>query len=94
MNRDDETCTIVGTVEEKKLVEYIRKKGRKYGEIVPQKEEKKKEEVKESKEAKAEVVEKKEEVKQKEIVVPYFIHCTHAPEWFSDENPNAYCSVM
>ncbi|ONK72218.1 uncharacterized protein A4U43_C04F17070 [Asparagus officinalis] len=106
MNRDAEICTIVGTVEEKKLVEYIRKKLRKHGEIVPQKKEEKKEEkkgeVKESKEVKvAEVVEKKvtemsekkEEVKTKEIVVPYFIHCTHAPEWFSDENPNA-CFVM
>ena len=96
MNRDAQTCTIVSTVEEKKLIQYIRKKLRKQGEIVPPKqekkeEEKKKEEIKESKEVKVEVAEKKEEVKT--IVVPYFIHCTHAPQWFSDENPNA-CSVM
>jgi len=96
MNRDAQTCTIVSTVDEKKLVDYIRKKLHKQGEIVPPKqekkeEEKKKEEVKEIKEAKVEVAEKKEEVKN--IVVPYFVHCTHAPQRFSDENPDA-CSVM
>ncbi|XP_019709272.1 heavy metal-associated isoprenylated plant protein 4 [Elaeis guineensis] len=100
MNRDAQTCTVVGTIEEKKLIEYIRKKAHKRAEIVPQKiekkvekeEEKKKVEVKDGKE-KVEVVKEKEEVKSKEIVVPYFIHCTHAPDWLSDENPNA-CSVM
>ncbi|XP_008786377.2 heavy metal-associated isoprenylated plant protein 4 [Phoenix dactylifera] len=100
MNRDAQTCTVVGTIEEKKLIEYIRKKANKHGEIVPQKiekkvekeEEKKKVEVKDGKE-KVEVVKEKEEVKSKDIVVPYFVHCTHAPDWFSDENPNA-CSVM
>lgn len=100
MHRDAQTCTVVGTIEEKKLIEYIRKKAHKHGEILPQKiekkiekeEEKKKVEVKDGKE-KVEVVKEKEEVKSKEIVVPYFIHCTHAPDWFSDENPNA-CSVM
>lgn len=100
MNRDAQTCTIVSTLDEKKLIEYIRRKVGKYGEIVPEKLEKKEEEekpkgevIKESKEVKAKVEEKMEEVKPRDIVVPYFIHCTHAPEWFSDENPNA-CAVM
>ncbi|KAJ0970821.1 hypothetical protein J5N97_018780 [Dioscorea zingiberensis] len=115
INREAETCTVTGTVEEKKLIEYIRRKIKKHGEIVPQKpkeEEKKKTEEKGSKEKEEEkkktedkggakeeikkvenIVEKKEEVKVTEVVVPYFIHCTHAPQWFSDEDPNA-CSVM
>lgn len=100
---------MTGTVEEKKLIEYIRRKTKKHVEVVPQKqkeEEKKKTEEKVSKEKeteakggakeevkKVEIVEKKEEVKITEIVVPYFIHCTHAPQWFSDEDPNS-CSVM
>ncbi|KAH7687348.1 Copper chaperone domain-containing protein [Dioscorea alata] len=109
MNREAGTCTVTGTVEEKKLIEYIRRKTKKHVEVVPQKqkeEEKKKTEEKVIKEKeteakggakeevkKVEIVEKKEEVKITEIVVPYFIHCTHAPQWFSDEDPNS-CSVM
>ncbi|WOL05597.1 heavy metal-associated isoprenylated plant protein 3 [Canna indica] len=99
-NRGAQTCTIVGTIKEAELIKYLHKKARKHGEVVPQKVEKKEEtkkvkiEVKEGKEhIKVEVEENKEEVKSKDVVVPYFIHCTHAPQWFSDEDPNA-CSVM
>ncbi|RRT43186.1 hypothetical protein GW17_00026056 [Ensete ventricosum] len=96
-NRAAQTCTIVGTIKEEELIKHIRKKARKHAEIVPQKVEKKVEEKKvklEVKDGKEELtVEKKEELKTKDVVVPYFIHCTHAPQWFSDEDPNA-CSVM
>ncbi|PKU60744.1 heavy metal-associated isoprenylated plant protein 4 [Dendrobium catenatum] len=83
IDRGEQTCTVVGIVEEEKLIEYIHKKAGKRGEIVQQK-------VKKIKEDESE---KKEEVKSKDVAVPYFIHCTHAPQWFSDENPNS-CSVM
>lgn len=67
-------------------------------EIVVKEEEKKKEDNKEKDKGSKDKEEKsgedmKDESKSKEIVVPYFVHCTHGHELFSDENPNA-CFVM
>ncbi|XP_058104266.1 heavy metal-associated isoprenylated plant protein 4 [Magnolia sinica] len=68
----------------------VEEKKEKVKEDGPQKKEKTKEEKKVEK--KVEVIwEKKEEEKCEERSAPYFVHCTHAPELFSDENPNACC---
>ncbi|XP_020582825.1 heavy metal-associated isoprenylated plant protein 4-like [Phalaenopsis equestris] len=88
IDRGEETCTIVGIVEEENLIKYIHKKAGKRGEIIRPKQ---KSEVKKIKE---DVGEKIEESKSTDVVrAPYFIHCTHAPQWFSDEDPNS-CTVM
>ncbi|KAK8945636.1 hypothetical protein KSP40_PGU001860 [Platanthera guangdongensis] len=81
MDMKEQSCAVVGVVEEKKLLKYIHKKTGKRGKIIEQKQQEKDE--------------GKEEPKlELEVLLPnYFIHCTHAPQWFSDENPNA-CSLM
>ncbi|XP_072955474.1 heavy metal-associated isoprenylated plant protein 4-like [Typha angustifolia] len=97
-NREAQTCTIIGTIEEKKLIEYIRKKARKHAEIIPQKQEKKVEKVEEKIKVEAkvgkegvkiEVTEKKEkeEIKSKDIIFPYFIPCTH-PHFMNCTHPD------
>ncbi|KAI3906319.1 hypothetical protein MKW92_026484 [Papaver armeniacum] len=95
-----QTLTVEGTMESHKLVEYIQKKVRKHAEIVTLKvvEEKKEKEVKiiETKKISEEGEAKKIEIKvNKEMAsasVPYVIHyVNYAPQWFSDENPNACC---
>ncbi|KAG2568370.1 hypothetical protein PVAP13_7NG312900 [Panicum virgatum] len=70
------TCTVEGTIDEKKLVEYIYQRTRKTG-IVDKIE--KKVIVKEEKVEVKKKDEKKEAVKEKvkEVVAPYFIPCTH-----------------
>ncbi|KAK8944444.1 hypothetical protein KSP39_PZI008460 [Platanthera zijinensis] len=78
MDMKGQSCAVVGVVEEKKLLKYIHKKTGKRGKIIEQKQEKD---------------EAKEEPKLELEVPKYFIHCSHAPQWFSDENPNA-CSLM
>ncbi|KAH6812247.1 hypothetical protein C2S51_026009 [Perilla frutescens var. frutescens] len=100
-----ETITVEGVIEAEKLKTYMKKRVHKYAEIV---QEKKKEEKKEEKKEKVKVVEEKfvigdkvvefkevekVEVKIKEGGAPYFIHYVHAPQLFSDENPNA-CSIL
>lgn len=91
MNRGEQTCTIVGTIEEAKLIKYIHKKTGKRGEVIQQKQEKKPE----VREIKEDEDEKKEEFffRSRDLEMPYFIHCTHAPQWFSDEDPNS-CTIM
>ncbi|OAY77117.1 hypothetical protein ACMD2_07029 [Ananas comosus] len=97
-NREKHICTITGVIEEKKLIEYIRATTRKHGEII--KEEKKvvKEEEKVKVEAKVgkdgvkvEITEKKEkeEIKSKDVVVPYFIPCTH-PTFMNFSHPDFF----
>ncbi|MCL7029164.1 hypothetical protein MKW94_009911 [Papaver nudicaule] len=104
-----QTLTVEGTIESHKLVEYIHKKVRKHAEIVTplheeiKVEEKKAKEVKKITEAKKiseEAEAKKIEVKvNKQMTntshVPQIVyyHVNYAPQWFSDENPNA-CHVM
>ncbi|RZC73171.1 hypothetical protein C5167_048652 [Papaver somniferum] len=97
-----QALTVQGTMESHKLVEYIQKKVRKHAQILTLKvvEEKKEKEVKivETKKTSEEVEAKKIEIKvNKETAsasVPYVIHyVNYAPQWFSDENPNA-CYVM
>lgn len=95
--------TVEGVIEKEKLIAYMKKRVHKYGEIL---EEKKKEEKKvEEKKEKVKIVEEKThivhefkevekiEVKSKDGGAPYFIHYVHAPQLFSDENPNA-CSIL
>ncbi|XP_060207877.1 heavy metal-associated isoprenylated plant protein 4 isoform X2 [Lycium barbarum] len=95
-----QTITVESTVlESEKVVTYVRKKFRKHAEIV-KKEEEKKEVMKEKVTIEVKDTEKIvefEEVKKVEAKtegeIPYFVHYVYAPQWFSDENPNA-CSVM
>ena len=76
------TCTVEGTIDEKKLVEYIYQRTRKTG-IVDKIEKKvivKEEKVevkKDDKKEVAKVVEAVIEEKVTEVVAPYFIPCTH-----------------
>lgn len=100
-----QTVAIEGTIESEKLIKYIRGKLHKHVEIVSAKEIKK-EEKKEKTEEIKKVEETKttmkvidvEEVKDvqeklKASNTPYIIHYVYAPQWFSDEDPNA-CSIM
>ncbi|MCL7039254.1 hypothetical protein MKW94_019716 [Papaver nudicaule] len=100
-----QTLTVEGTMESHKLGEYIHKKVRKHAEILTPAHEQKAKEVKKIIEAKkiseeAEAEAKKIEVKvNKQMTstshVPHIVyyHVNYAPQWFSDENPNA-CHVM
>lgn len=101
-----QTLMVEGTIEAEKLVKHIRQKLHKHAEIVTAKEIKKEAKV-EKKEEKIEKIEETktttkvidvEEVKEvqeklKASNTPYIIHYVYAPQWFSDEDPNA-CSVM
>ncbi|KAL5985365.1 hypothetical protein ACLOJK_027349 [Asimina triloba] len=110
-----QTCTVEGTVESQKLIEYIHKNfSHKHAEIVPEKK-KEKEKEKEKEKGKEKKGEEKKEIEveiEKTVIkektkeekekskeggdgggVPYFVHCTHPPMLFSDENPNA-CTMM
>jgi len=98
---------VEGVIEGEKLVKHVRGKLHKHAEIVTSKEIKKEEIKKEEKiEEKKKVEEVKtavkvigaEEVKEvqdklKAANTPYIIHYVYAPQWFSDEDPNA-CSIM
>ncbi|KAI3982573.1 hypothetical protein MKX01_031312 [Papaver californicum] len=94
-----QTLTVEGTMESHKLVEYIQKKVHKHAEIVTLKvEEKKAKEVKIieakmiSEEAEAKKIEIKVNKETASTSVPYVVHyVNYAPQWFSDENPNACC---
>ncbi|MCD7457991.1 hypothetical protein HAX54_036842 [Datura stramonium] len=96
-----QTITVETMLESEKVVTYVTKKFCKHAEIVNKKEEEKKEVTKEKVTIEVKntenVVEfkevKKAEGKTKEGEIPYFVHYVYAPQWFSDENPNA-CSVM
>ncbi|XP_031503124.1 heavy metal-associated isoprenylated plant protein 4-like [Nymphaea colorata] len=98
-----QTCTIEGTMEQEKIIEFLHKKFKKHAEVVVQKVEKKKEEEKKKEgekkvEIKAEkkevTVEKKVEIKaEQKAPAPYVVQCVYAPQTFSDENPEA-CHVM
>ncbi|KAG6382753.1 hypothetical protein SASPL_157542 [Salvia splendens] len=87
-------------IEAEKLKAYMKKKVHKYAEIVQEKkkEGEKKEKVVKVVEEKTTVIKEfkeveKVEVKAKDGGAPYFIHYVHAPQLFSDENPNA-CAIM
>ncbi|KAK6932860.1 Heavy metal-associated domain, HMA [Dillenia turbinata] len=94
----NDQVTVKGVVDPAKLVDDVYKKTRKQASIVPEekKEEEKKEdkgENKEGEEGKAED-ETKIEAKRSEYWPPkYYLEYSNAPQFFSDENPNA-CSVM
>eukprot|EP01018_Ginkgo_biloba_P032300 Gb_19281 [translate_table: standard] len=80
--------TVKGTIDPKDLVEYIYKKAKKRAEIVPPKKEEKKGDDGKGGD------QKKEDGKKSEDAAPkYVIEYVHAPQLFSDENPNA-CSIM
>lgn len=94
---------IEGVIEGEQLVKHIRGKLHKHAEIVTSKEIKK-EEIKKEEKKKVEEVKTAikvigaEEVKEvqdklKATETPYIIHYVYAPQWFSDEDPNA-CSIM
>ncbi|GLT52126.1 hypothetical protein SLA2020_254820 [Shorea laevis] len=80
-----------------KTVKKKEKKKEEEEEKEKKKEKKEEEKVEEIFIEKTEIVEFKEEVKvevqSKEGRVPYFIHYVYAPQFFSDENPNA-CIVV
>ncbi|PKA60076.1 hypothetical protein AXF42_Ash009760 [Apostasia shenzhenica] len=60
MNQEEQICTIIGTIEQETLVEYIHKKARKRGGIIiPQKQLEKKKKKKKK---------KKTEVQKKEVI--------------------------
>ncbi|XP_019264810.1 PREDICTED: heavy metal-associated isoprenylated plant protein 4 isoform X2 [Nicotiana attenuata] len=92
-----QTLTVETVLESEKVVTYVRKNFRKHVEIIKKKEEEKKEKVTVEVKTTEKIVElnevKKVEAKNKEGEVSYFVHYVYAPQWFSDENPNA-CSVM
>ncbi|KAL1546565.1 heavy metal-associated isoprenylated plant protein 4 [Salvia divinorum] len=95
-----QTISVEGVIEAEKLKAYMKKKVHKYAEIVQEKkkEEEKKEKVVKVVEEKTTVIKEfkeveKVEVKAKDGGAPYFIHYVHAPQLFSDENPNA-CAIM
>ncbi|XP_075111104.1 heavy metal-associated isoprenylated plant protein 4-like [Nicotiana tabacum] len=92
-----QTITVETVLESEKVVTYVRKNFRKHVEIIKKKEEEKKEKVTVEVKTTEKIVElnevKKVEAKNKEGEVSYFVHYVYAPQWFSDENPNA-CSVM
>ncbi|KAK4715916.1 hypothetical protein R3W88_014254 [Solanum pinnatisectum] len=100
-NFNDQTITVETILESEKLVTYITKTFGKHVEIVKKKEEEKKEVKKEKVTIEVKNPEKiiefkevkKVEAKIKEGEIPYFVHYVYAPQWFSDENPNA-CYVM
>nr|GMC86623.1 heavy metal-associated isoprenylated plant protein 3 [Ipomoea batatas]GME16037.1 heavy metal-associated isoprenylated plant protein 3 [Ipomoea batatas] len=86
-----QTITVETVAESEKIASYVRKALGKHVEIVTAK----KEEEKKS----GEKIEEFKEVNKVEVKVkegggaPYFIHYVYAPQWFSDENPNA-CLIM
>lgn len=97
---------IEGVIEGEQLVKHIRGKLHKHAELVASKEIKKEEKIEEKIGEKKKVEEVKtaikvmgaEEVKEvqdklKATETPYIIHYVYAPQWFSDEDPNA-CSIM
>ncbi|KNA07623.1 hypothetical protein SOVF_170140 [Spinacia oleracea] len=97
-----QTLAVEGTIEGEKLVKHIRHKFHKHAELVTVKEVNKEEKtvemkkVEETKTTKKIIdVEQVKEVQQKLIATntPYIIHYVYAPQWFSDEDPNA-CSIM
>ncbi|XP_021755155.1 heavy metal-associated isoprenylated plant protein 4-like isoform X2 [Chenopodium quinoa] len=97
-----QTLAVEGTIESEKLVKHIRSKFHKHAELVTAKEikkEEKKEEIKKVEETKTtkkviDVEEVKDvQEKLKASNTPYIIHYVYAPQWFSDEDPNA-CSIM
>ncbi|KAK1401410.1 HMA domain-containing protein [Heracleum sosnowskyi] len=94
-DRKAHTITIEGTIESEKLLTYMQKKVHKHAEIIQKKDDNKEKVEFELKSTEiTKVSEFKEEIKvearNKDGNVPYFVH---APQLFSDENPNA-CSVM
>ncbi|QHO33688.1 hypothetical protein HN51_027355 [Arachis hypogaea] len=96
------TVTVEGTIEEEKLISFMKKKVHKNAEVISIKELKmvEKKEVKEegeksgesTKKKDGETTKEKDETKTKENV-PYFIHYVYGPQLFSDENPNS-CSIL
>uniref|UniRef100_A0A0D9W8S7 HMA domain-containing protein n=1 Tax=Leersia perrieri TaxID=77586 RepID=A0A0D9W8S7_9ORYZ len=89
------TCVIEGVIEEKKLLEYIYQRTRKYG-IIEKVEKKEiiveeKVEVKKKKEGETKKEEVKVVVKEKvkEVVAPYFIPCTH-PHFIDYSHPELH----
>ncbi|XP_055808055.1 heavy metal-associated isoprenylated plant protein 4 isoform X2 [Solanum dulcamara] len=96
-----QTITVETILEAEKVVTYVTKTFGKHVEIVKKKEEEKKEVKKEKVTIEVKDTEKivefkevkKVEAKTKEGEIPYFVHYVYAPQWFSDENPNA-CYVM
>ncbi|XP_019168253.1 PREDICTED: heavy metal-associated isoprenylated plant protein 4 isoform X2 [Ipomoea nil] len=103
-----QTITVETVAESEKIASYVRKALGKHVEIVTaKKEEEKKEKVIVKEKTEKVVVETKsgekieefKEVNKVEVKVkegggaPYFIHYVYAPQWFSDENPNA-CLIM
>ncbi|KAK4364331.1 hypothetical protein RND71_015689 [Anisodus tanguticus] len=90
-----QTITVETVLESENVVTYVRKNFRKHAEIV-KKEVKKEEKVTIEVKNTEKIVEFKEVKKveaKTEGEIPYFVHYVYAPQWFSDENPNA-CSVM
>lgn len=103
-----QSLIVQGTIEDNKLLSYIRNRVNKRAQIIPppkppekkvvvaDQKEKVKVETKTTTTTSTEIVEFKEE-KKVEVKVkdgnPYFIHYVYAPQLFSDENPHA-CSVM
>ncbi|KAK6918102.1 Heavy metal-associated domain, HMA [Dillenia turbinata] len=93
-NMKAETLTVEGPIEADKLVAYIKKKVHKHAEIIPSKQEKDEKKEKVTIETIKEKEKKEEnEEEPKEGDVPYIIHYVYAPQWFSDENPNA-CFIL
>lgn len=85
-----QTITVETILESEKLVSYVTKTFGKYTEIIKKKEEEKvtmEEKIIEFKQV------KKVEAKIKEGEIPCSVYYVYAPQWFSDENPNA-CHVM
>eukprot|EP01018_Ginkgo_biloba_P032411 Gb_10390 [translate_table: standard] len=79
---------VKGTIDLKDLVEYIYKKAKKRAEIVPPKKEEKK-----GDDGKGGDQKEKDGKKSEDVAPKYVIEYVHAPQLFSDENPNA-CSIM
>eukprot|EP01018_Ginkgo_biloba_P000661 Gb_19592 [translate_table: standard] len=79
---------VKGTIDLKDLVEYIYKKAKKRAEIVPPKKEEKK-----GDDGKGGDQKEKDGKKSEDAAPKYVIEYVHAPQLFSDENPNA-CSIM
>ncbi|KAK9757706.1 hypothetical protein RND81_01G181100 [Saponaria officinalis] len=104
-----QTLTIEGIIEGEKLVKHIIKKLHKHAELVSSKEIKKEEKVEKKEEKKVEIKKVEETKIEKKVIevsevkevqeklkasnTPYLIHYVYAPQWFSDEDPNA-CSIM
>eukprot|EP01018_Ginkgo_biloba_P006582 Gb_20525 [translate_table: standard] len=79
---------VKGTIDLKDSVEYIYKKAKKSAEIVPPKKEEKK-----GDDGKGGDQKEKDGKKSEDAAPKYVIEYVHAPQLFSDENPNA-CSIM